>query len=648
MNSAQMATNRRISRPRIKDVAAINIGPVVQTPASATLRVKDLSAKSRLEIIMGAPVTFVTGKGGVGKTTLASLLSQEAFLHGERVLFISLFRDAVTDRLLGISDIDATHDVFKSRTIGCDISVITPTSALMNYLAAKHMGSIITRLKKTGLLEMVANIVPGMRELLVIGDIRSKAMSGKWDRIIVDSPSTGHARSLFNTSESTQALSKTGVVKHQSELAKKFLRDEETSQVVVVTLDHAMPLAECREFIFELEEDLHMKVAGIIVNKSEVVNTRYSEGIDKNFENIFLPIFAYPYQNRPIKKHGFFARWRTHKKLPAILNQTYVLEKENNICVVLGTGGVGKTTTAAAIALAGARKGKTVALLTIDPARRLGTALGLIDTASSESHLNPHTMKAARKAQAKLHVFQLDTRSEFLNLLESTLSESDFKDASNNTFVSAVSKMGIINEFMAIEAMHRLVTSAQYDFVIVDTPPSHHVFDLLEAPNAIARLTSSNVYKTLVSAGTMASITTSMAMGTIFRPLKGLLGAELVADAVEFIRTLKNVEEVFTDHSKQVVSHLCAPSTSYIGVCNSTESSREQTLTLISGMYERDFRNSTVIINGVDFEGNDDVDEIEAYATRLLRFDASVTVVDEYELDDPFKIVESISENVNF
>lgn len=579
---------------------------------------------------------------------VSSLLSQEAHSHGERVLFISLNRDIQTDQLLGVTDRDCEKDVFRSRNFGFDVSIITPASALANYLASKHMGSVTNKLKKVGLLDMVANTVPGMRELLVVGDIRSKAVSKNWDRIIIDAPSTGHARSLFNIHENTNAVANSGVIKNQSDAAKEFLRDRQTTQVLVATLDHAMPLSEAKEFLFELEDDLEMNIAAVVVNKSNVATTKKSHGIDKHFEQVFVPIFSYPNQNIKAAKQTFLSKFKKSKKVSPDITTQYEFPPNAQTCVALGTGGVGKTTTSAAIALSLASSGKKVALLTIDPARRLGVALGLKDSTSTESYINPKTLKQTSKEDGLLHIFQLDANLEFLGLLESTLSESDFIEQRENTFVSAVSKMGIVNEFMAIEAMHRLVNSKEYDIAIVDTPPSHHVFDLLEAPKALERMTNSKIFKTLVGAGTMASITTNMALGTILRPLKGLVGAQLVSDAIEFMRTLKDVEETFTQHCVDVASYLESESTAYLAICYPSSASLEQTGTLIKGMHDRNYFNCSVIVNGVDLENELEIAELENFATRLKRFDVTTTIFEEIELDNPFDIVQIMAQKVDY
>lgn len=638
------------ARKEIPLMLRVNIGEVVNKLKTASSRVRELNGDTALDIVMGAPVTFVTGKGGVGKTTVASLLSQQAHSHGERTLFISLYKDNQTSQILGISDKDAEQDIFRSRNFGFDVSIITPTSALISYLASKHMGALVSKLRKTGLLDMIANIVPGMRELLVLGEIRAKADSKKWDRIIVDAPSTGHARSLFNIHENASAIANSGVIKHQGEMAREFLKDSKKTQVVVVTLDHIMPLVECKEFIFEIEEDMQMKIAGCVINKTDVAKNRKSERIDKIFSNIFIPLFGYPNQT-PSRKSGFFQKRKNQKQFLENLETEIKIPSDTRACITLGTGGVGKTSTAAAIALKCALENRNVALLTIDPARRLGTALGLSDTTVRESHLDARTMKTTNIEDANFHVFQLETQHEFLQLLEKTLDVQAFEDAKNNSFVKAISKMGIVNEFMAIEAMHSLVSSLKYDIVIVDTPPSHHVFDLLEAPAALSRMTNSQVYKTLVGAGTMASITTNMALNTIFRPLKGLVGADLVTDAIEFMRTLKDVEEELTKHSGEMVEFLSRSTTRYIVICNSSAPSREQALDLVKGMFEREFENCEVVINGVDVDeivetGQDK--DLKDFSDRLRRFDTGAVILPELELDSPFEIVKSLAENVDF
>ena len=170
--------------------------------------------------------------------------------------------------------------------------------------------------------------------------------------------------------------------------------------------------------------------------------------------------------------------------------------------------------------------------------------------------------------------------------------------------------------------------------VVVDTPPSPHVFDLLEAPEALERMTTSKVFKTIVGAGTMASITTNMALGTILRPLKGLVGAQLVTDAIDFMRTLKDVEELFTQHCRDVVKYLEDDSTSYVAICHPSSASLDQASILVRGMHERNYFNSSI-------------EELGKFATRMKRFDVPTVILQEIELDNPFDIVKEIAKKVD-
>ena len=134
----------------------------------------------------------------------------------------------------------------------------------------------------------------------------------------------------------------------------------------------------------------------------------------------------------------------------------------------------------------------------------------------------------------------------------------------------------------------------------------------------------------------------------MLRPLRYTLGTDIVNEAREVKRTLKDDEEVFTRHSTEVVEYLASGPTSYVCVCNPTESSIEQTATLVKGMFERDFQGRQVIVNGVDLCDEHEVEEIATFAERLLRFKAKLTIIPEQELDDPFQIVEAISKKVEF
>ncbi len=611
----------------------------------ASSRVETFDDDSMFDVISSAPVTFVTGKGGVGKTTVASLLSQSASKHGERVLLVSLYNDATTQELFGIdADIQA-NDVTNTKLDNVEFVLITPASALTSYLASNKLGALTSKLTSSGLLESVASIIPGMRELLVVGDIRSKSESGNWDRIIVDTPSTGHAGAIFSIADVASSTAKTGVIKDQAVSARKFLEDKSKSQIIVVTLDHVMPLSECREFIYSIDDAMSINIAGIVINRSNVVENKGSKNIDRELEQIYLPLFALPPLHQINKPRTIWPFRRN--TLPKILCSDLGIDNTVKTVIMLGTGGVGKTTSSAALAIAKAKQNNRVALITIDPARRLGTALGLENSKTNESYLYPQTLTAAKDSKnSLLHIFQLDSRKEFMSLLEKTLSKKEYKKAKMNTFVQGVSRAGIINEFMAIESIHRLSTSGNYDLVIVDTPPTHNVFDLINTPSALQKVFASPIFKALVSAGSIAGLGANITLKTFFRPLRLLLGTVLINDTIAFLKMMKDVESIFSNHVDEVSVILKSANTKYIGISRPDLTSREQIMTVAREMRARGFGFSSIILNGLNPEEFNIDGEMVPFAQDAQTKGITVKAIPTFEHNQPVEIVKDMSKDI--
>lgn len=631
--------------------------------SSPSSRVTTFSSNSISDIITSVPVVFFTGKGGVGKTTTANLVAQSLASLGERVLFISLYDDESTKTALGLD----SHPRFNEKNIFIrdgkdlfDIYFLSPSTALKNYLESKKLGAITKRLTKAGLLDAVALIVPGMRELLLIGDIRSKAESGNWDRIIVDAPSTGHARSLFDIGNAASLLTKSGVINSQALRAREFLKDPSQCQVLVVTLPKKMALSEAREFIFELEENTNIAITGLIINQCDLISKAHRDRIDEELENVFIPTLAISkirkayVENDSLNDKDIV----NYQRFNQIINTELNIDPLSQTCIVMGTGGVGKTTISSAIAISRARhtprassildKKQNVALLTVDPARRLGTALGLDDTASRKSYLDADTFQVTTKENASLCVFQLDAKKEFFDLLENTLTPENFEKCKVNSFVHAIATMGIINEFMAIEAMYHLVVENSFDLVVVDTPPSHTIFDLLDAPATLQKVFRSHVFIALSGNNAITNFSTNLAIRTILRPLKTLVGLELIEDTIFFLKLVRDVEKVFSSHCEVVNKLLKLQSTNYVGVCNPTAVSREQILVVDEQMAQRASRINNIVINGYSNDSDVEVSEINDFAKRVNDLGSKITLVEECDLDDPLKVVTSIANNVKW
>ena len=186
-----------------------------------------------------------------------------------------------------------------------------------------------------------------------------------------------------------------------------------------------MALSECAEFVFELEENTNIAISGVLINQCDLSLKLHQTRIDEELVNVYLPTLAV---EKNQKQKQFNSSYEANEKFSDVIDSNIEITPNAKTCIVLGTGGVGKTTISSAIAISRARveerassilaTKQKVALLTVDPARRLGVALGLEDTASRESHLDASNFKIVSKEEANLSVFQLDAKKEFFELLK--------------------------------------------------------------------------------------------------------------------------------------------------------------------------------------------------------------------------------------
>ncbi|MEP6296788.1 MAG: ArsA-related P-loop ATPase, partial [Ilumatobacter sp.] len=153
--------------------------------------------------------------------------------------------------------------------------------------------------------------------------------------------------------------------------------------------------------------------------------------------------------------------------------------EHSELILTCGPGGVGKTTTAAALGVAAARSGRKVVVVTVDPARRLADALGLDDSAEAdEPHLVPGVTK--RATDGELWALMLDAEQTFDRLVREQAGSRKQADAVlNNPVYQAISgSLSGAQEYMAVERLHQLHVSGEWDLVIVDTPASRHAIGL--------------------------------------------------------------------------------------------------------------------------------------------------------------------------
>lgn len=270
----------------------------------------------------------------------------------------------------------------------------------------------------------------------------------------------------------------------------------------------------------------------------------------------------------------------------------------SHLILTCGPGGVGKTTTAAALGVAAARAGRRTVVVTVDPARRLADALGLDDgAASDEPHRVPGVTK--RSTDGELYALMLDAEQTFDRLVRDQAGSRKQADAIlNNPVYQAISgSLSGAQEYMAIERLHQLHTSGEWDLVIVDTPPSRHAIDLLDAPDRLVGFLSHPVYRTLtVGQRTFAKITDA-ASSMFLWAVKRLAGPQIVEDTVQFFRSLANIEGGLRDRAKDVSKLLRSDNTAFVVVSSPRAEAVGEAEHLLDAIAEKHFPLAGVVVN---------------------------------------------------
>ena len=237
------------------------------------------------------------------------------------------------------------------------------------------------------------------------------------------------------------------------------------------------------------------------------------------------------------------------------------------IIVCCGAGGVGKTTTAAALALRAAEQGRKVCVLTIDPARRLAQSMGL-----TELDNTPREVKGIDgSAGGQLDAMMLDMKRTFDDIVL-THSDQARADAifANPFYVSLSSSFAGTQEYMAMEKLGQLKDQAQWDLIVVDTPPSRSALDFLDAPQRLGRFLDGRMIRLLtapVRAGGRAYMKVfTMGMKVFTDVLTRILGAQALRDLSQFVASLETMFGGFRERADHTYSLLKESGTSFVVV----------------------------------------------------------------------------------
>ena len=206
----------------------------------------------------------------------------------------------------------------------------------------------------------------------------------------------------------------------------------------------------------------------------------------------------------------------------------------NRVVVCCGAGGVGKTTIAAAMALRAAEYGRTVVVLTIDPAKRLAQALGINDLGNS-----PQRVPLAPEVPGQLYAMMLDMRRTFDEMVMQYSGPGRAQAILDNQFYQTVAtSLAGTQEYMAMEKLGQLLSQDRWDLVVVDTPPSRNALDFLDAPKRLGSFMDSRLWRLLLAPGRGIGRLVTGVVGLAIRAMSTILGSQMLADAAAFVQSL--------------------------------------------------------------------------------------------------------------
>ena len=275
--------------------------------------------------------------------------------------------------------------------------------------------------------------------------------------------------------------------------------------------------------------------------------------------------------------------------------------REASVLVCAGTGGVGKTTIAAALALEAARLGRRSLVLTIDPARRLADALGLDRLDSTPTPVDLSALDLPQ--EACLDAMMLDAKPTFDRLIKRlTPNESERRRILDNRIYQHLSSaLAGSAEYAAMEQLHELVESGKYDLIVVDTPPADHALDFLRTPRRLREFLGSRFVSTLVRPAMSAS---RIGLRLFARPLHHMLGLlERIAgvgfldDLSEFLSAIDGLSQGFRDRATRVEEVLLGPGTGFVLISTGDEGSAKSTLEFMSQLEQFQVPLIALIVN---------------------------------------------------
>jgi anion-transporting ArsA/GET3 family ATPase len=292
------------------------------------------------------------------------------------------------------------------------------------------------------------------------------------------------------------------------------------------------------------------------------------------------------------------------------------------VCVCGGSGGVGKTTTSAAVALGMAAAGAKVAVVTIDPAKRLANALGLEELDNEPRRVQPDRLAGrGLEIQGELWAMMLDPKRTFDELIDRIAADparaAEIK--SNRIYRELSTAVSGSQEFTAVAKLYELDRDGDFDLLVLDTPPSRNAVDFLDAPGRLTSFLEGRTMKAFIRPTGLGMRVLGRGAAPLLGALRKVTGVDLLSDLSTFFGLLGDMTDDFSERAVQVQRMLRAPTTAFILVTSAQATAIDEAIWFRRTLSESKLPFAGVIVNRVhhDLLGETEPDDLVASLSGL-------------------------------
>jgi anion-transporting ArsA/GET3 family ATPase len=288
--------------------------------------------------------------------------------------------------------------------------------------------------------------------------------------------------------------------------------------------------------------------------------------------------------------------------------------ENRRICICAGSGGVGKTTTSAALAAGLAARGQKVAVLTIDPAKRLADSLGLKELENEPRQVDPKLFeRAGTEIGGELWAMMLDAKATFDELVRKHAPDAETRDRilENRIYRQLSNALAGSQEYMAMEKLFEIHQSGEFDFLVLDTPPSRNALDFLDAPKRLTQFIEGRGMQMFMKPTGIATKVVGRGSSMVFGVLKKITGLDLLTDLSEFFQAMSGMVDGFRERAKRVNELLADPASTFLIVCGPQGEPIEEAVYFHRKLVEAKLPVGGVIVNKVHYETEADLESGE-------------------------------------